>query len=64
MIADQAAESAARWKLRGADAVHLASALYLQRRLETDGGQACFVCAEERLAGAAKQAGLVVMAIA
>jgi predicted nucleic acid-binding protein len=59
-IADQAAESAARWKLRGADAVHLASALYLRRRLGGD-DETCFVCADERLTAVAQQAGLEVM---
>ena len=60
-IAQQAAESAVRWRLRGADAVHLASALYLQRRLGADGAETHFVCADEKLTTVARQAGLEVV---
>jgi predicted nucleic acid-binding protein len=60
-IAEHAAESAVRWKLKGADAVHLASALQIRSTVKLSGGEVHFVCADRRLAAAAQRAGLDVI---
>lgn len=46
--------------LRGADAVHLASALVLHRRLETSAEELCMVASDRELLEAARQFGLQV----
>jgi len=47
--------------LRGADAVHLASSLVVQRHLQTGGHELVLVASDRELKEAAQQAGLTVM---
>lgn len=47
--------------VRGADAVHLASALLLQKRLAEDDDQLIFIASDHELNRAAQASGLIVV---
>lgn len=48
-----ATEAAMTWALRGADAVHLASAIFIRRKLEPYGASVAFVTSDQELRKAA-----------
>jgi len=56
-----ARSSARELALRGADAVHLASALLLQRRLATEDDRLIFVASDRELREAAQASGMIVV---
>ena len=57
---DTAKEQARVWALRGADAIHLASALMLQRRFGDEEDQMIFVTSDQELKEVATSVGLTV----
>lgn len=59
--ADLAKELARQLALRGADAVHLASALMLARRLAADEDQLVVITSDRELKGATQRSGLAVV---
>lgn len=59
ILAFEAGELAQRHRLRGFDAIHLASALRIRERLDVE--RLRFVCFDERLGEGAKAAGLEVV---
>jgi len=60
-VVEIARELAGKLALRGADAVHLASALLLQERFEEESDQLIIVASDHELKQAAQESGLVVI---
>jgi len=59
-VVQRALDASDIYGLRGADSVHLASALILKEELELDAQEFTFVTSDEELKAAAEQAGLLV----
>jgi predicted nucleic acid-binding protein len=59
-VVQRALDASDTYGLRGADSVHLASALILKEELELDAQEFTFVTSDEELKAAAAQAGLLV----
>ncbi len=60
-VVNSAATLTRQLALRGADAVHLASALFLQERFGGDDDQLIFIASDEELKKAARASGLTVV---
>jgi len=60
-VVDMAKTSAKELALRGADAIHLASALLLQRRFAAEDDRLIFVTSDRELKEAAQVSGLIVV---
>jgi predicted nucleic acid-binding protein len=60
-VVQRALDASDTYGLRGADSVHLASALILKEELELDAQEFTFVTSDEELKAAAEQAGLLVV---
>ena len=60
-VLERSLELANIWALRGADSVHLASALILQARLAIEAHEFAFVTSDLELKAAALKAGLAVL---
>jgi hypothetical protein len=60
-VVQRALDASDTYGLRGADSVHLASALILKEELELDAGEFAFVTSDQELKAAALTAGLAVV---